>query len=170
MRNILSFICFTSAVAVCGAVIPVDSYKFDAPTLTEARGAYMDNDFKKLTNGDVSGKSRVIWELKKVPGKVVKISFKLQDKGAEKINLDIFRGPRSYGYKTIKLFAIVDGKPVLAVEQTFNHPYQLAADSKPYEKLTVDIPENVPAANEYELHVSGTGSYIGLCEVSFEKK
>ena len=159
-----------AAVAVSGAVIPVESYKFDAPVLPEKRNSFEDKEFKKLTDGDPSGKSRVIWEYKQAPERVVVINFKLKESGAEKLGLDIFRGPKSYGIKEVKLFAIVDGKKVEAASKLFKQPYQLGANDKNYEKLTVEIPETAPKAVDYELVISGTGSYLGLCEVSFEKK
>ena len=159
-----------AAVTVSGAVIPVESYKFDAPVLPEKRNSFEDKEFKKLTDGDPSGKSRVIWEYKKSPKYLINITFKLKESGAEKLCLDIFRGPKSYGIKEVKLFAIIDGKKVEAASKLFKHPYELGANDKNYEKLTVEIPETAPYAVDYELVISGTGSYLGLCEVSFEKK
>ena len=159
-----------AAVAVSGAVIPVESYKFDAPVLPEKRNSFEDKEFKKLTDGDPSGKSRVIWEYKQTPKRVIIINFKLKESGAEKLHLDIFRGPKSYGIKEVKLFAVVDGKKVEAASKLFKQPYQLGANDKHYEKLTVEIPETAPKAVDYELAITGTGSYLGLCEVSFEKK
>ena len=159
-----------AAVAVSGAVIPVESYKFDIPVMPEKRNSFDDKEFKKLTDGDLSGKSRVIWEYKKAPKRVINITFKLKESGVEKLHLDIYRGPRSYGIKEVKLFAIVDGKKVEAASKLFKHPYQLGKEDKNYEKLTVEIPETAPKAVDYELVISGSGSYLGLCEVSFEKK
>lgn len=170
MRKINGLLLALAALAVNGAVIPVESYKFDIPVLPEKRNSYEDKEFKKLTDGDPSGKSRVIWEYKKAPQRVINITFKLKESGVEKLHLDIFRGPRSYGIKEVKLFAIVDGKKVEAASKLFKHPYQLGKEDKNYEKLTVEIPATAPKAVDYELVISGTGSYLGLCEVSFEKK
>ena len=170
MRKINVLFLALAAFAVNGAVIPVESYKFDAPVLPEKRNSFEDKEFKKLTDGDPSGKSRVIWEYKKAPKRVVNITFKLKEAGAGKLHLDIFRGPKSYGIKEVKLFAIVDGKKVEAAAKLFKHPYQLGAADKNYERVTVDIPETAPQTVDYELVISGTGSYLGLCEVSFEKK
>ena len=170
MRKINVLFLALAAFAVNGAVIPVESYKFDAPVLPEKRNSFEDKEFKKLTDGDPSGKSRVIWEYKKAPKRVVNITFKLKEAGAGKLHLDIFRGPKSYGIKEVKLFAIVDGKKVEAAAKLFKQPYKLGAGDKYYERLTVDIPETAPQTVDYELVISGTGSYLGLCEVSFEKK
>ena len=170
MRKINVLFLALAALAVNGAVIPVESYKFDAPVLPEKRNSFEDKEFKKLTDGDPSGKSRVIWEYKQAPERVVVINFKLKESGAEKLGLDIFRGPKSYGIKEVKLFAIIDGKKVEAASKLFKQPYQLGKEDKNYEKLTVEIPATAPKAVDYELVISGTGSYLGLCEVSFEKK
>lgn len=170
MRKINVLFLALAALAVNGAVIPVESYKFDAPVLPEKRNSFEDKEFKKLTDGDPSGKSRVIWEYKKAPKRVVNITFKLKENGAGKLHLDIFRGPKSYGIKEVKLFAIVDGKKVEAASKLVKQPYQLGAADKNYERVTVDIPETAPQTVDYELVISGTGSYLGLCEVSFEKK
>ena len=170
MRKITFLFLALAALAVNGAVIPVESYKFDAPVLPEKRNSFEDKEFKKLTDGDPSGKSRVIWEYKKSPKYLINITFKLKESGVTQVHLDIFRGPKSYGIKEVKLFAIVDGKKVEAASKLFKHPYELGANDKNYERLTVGIPETAPQAVDYEMVISGTGSYLGLCEVSFEKK
>ena len=76
----------------------------------------------------------------------------------------------SEGLARAAVAAVVDGKKVEAAAKLFKQPYKLGAGDKHYERLTVDIPETAPQSVDYELVISGTGSYLGLCEVSFEKK
>ena len=83
------------------------------------------------------------------------------------VNFDIFRGPRSFGWKTVMVYGIDGENKILLGTKDFNHPYALPAGEKNREKLTVAISGD-SKFDTVEVNISITGSYLGLLEVSFD--
>ena len=163
------FLLFSTIVLIfsslSGAPLKVASYRFSAPVM----GAnYADTGFTRLTNGDNSSKSRVIWSYKGLPNKSVSVVFQFEnDVRISTVMIDIFRGPKSYGIKDVTCWGIANGKRIPLAAQVFNHPYAVPGGQSVYEKLTVKASDDTPVSG-VEIAFRGTGTYLGLCNVAFD--
>ncbi len=150
---------------LAAAPLKIASYRF-TPAVMSADHA--DSSYTSLTNGDTSGKSRVVWNLKTQKDKRVVITCQFEEPvKISTVTLDIFRGPKSYGYKDVNLFAVDGDKRIPIASQVFNHPYALAKGESYYQKLSFNTSDDSPVS-AVELVIRGTGSYIGLCNLSFD--
>ena len=140
---------------LAAAPLKIASYRF-IPAVMSADHA--DSSYTRLTNGDTSGKSRVVWNLKTQKDKRVVITCQFEEPvKISTVTLDIFRGPKSYGYKDVNLFAVDGDKRIPIASQVFNHPYALPQGESYYQKLSFNTSDDSPVS-AVELVIRGTGS------------
>lgn len=167
MRKFMFIAVLIAAGQVSAETIPVESYKFDIKSLADKRNRYNDDNFIRLTNGIID-KEPVVLDYKASRIKDGTIVFKLKTPAQlNAVNFDIFRGPRSFGWKTVKVYGIDGENKILLGTKDFNHPYALPAGEKNREKLTVALSGD-SKFDTVEVNISITGSYLGLLEVSFD--
>ena len=140
------------------------TYRFKEPTLTKDSA---DISFTKLTDGRGGSGNSVIWNCKILKKSQVVITFQFENEiKLDEVKFELFRGPRSFGLKDVTFFGIDGKRKVPLAQDTYNHPYSLPAGDKNYQTYTIKSVDDSPFST-IEAVFNGTGSYIGLCEVSF---
>ena len=166
MRKFIFIATLAAAGQLFAEVIPVKSYKFEFPVLASKRDSYSDKQFTKLNNGGTAHDPLVL-DFKSSTVKTASITFTLENPAnLTAVDFDIFRGPRSFGWKTVKIYGIEEENKTLLGEKTYNHPYNLPQDAKSREKLQVELKSDKKFST-VEITFTVTGSYLGLTEVSF---
>ncbi|MBE6355701.1 MAG: hypothetical protein E7058_01150 [Lentisphaerae bacterium] len=167
MRKLMIIAILAAAGQLSAEIIPVESYKHDIKFLADKRNRYNDDKFIRLTNG-TADKEPIVMDFKTSRIRKGVLIFNLKNPAQlTAVNFDIFRGPRSFGWKTVKVFGIDGENKTLLGEKTFNHPYALPAGAKGREKLQMEL-KCEKKYSAVEIEFSLTGSYLGLLEVSFE--
>ncbi len=162
----------TIALAADDAVLKPISYQFTAPTL-KGSPAHADPGRTKLTDGVFDSPSRLVWRFQENQKQPVKIDFQFGEPVAlSEATVHYFRGPKSYGIKRIQVFGLRgDGSQIPLGGSVLNQPYQLSEGQKAAlsESETVKLDPTHPVDRLY-IEISGTGSYLGMSEVSFKGK
>ena len=169
MKKILSTLLLISAAAFCleGAPLKVAAYRFETAYLNNGS---TDPGFTKLTDGKTGTSSDrlVIWHRPKAPKKLIKLNFKFVSPVKIKhVDFHIFRGPRSFGWYSIKALGSLNGTQMPLGKKSIKHPYATADNKSKQEVIRMEIPYQTPVT-EVEFTLEGSGSYQALSEVVFE--
>ena len=167
MRKFIFIAALAAAGHLSAEIIPVESYKYNVKFLADKRNRYNDEKFTRLTNGTLD-KEPVVLDFKTSRIRNGVLLFNLKNPAQlTAVNFDVFRGPRSFGWKTVKVYGIDGENKVLIGEKTFNHPYAPPAGTKSRDKLQMEL-KSEQKYSAVEIEFTLTGSYLGLLEVTFE--
>jgi len=169
MRNIFHlcglFVLFSLTLTLHAAtkIIPA-SYRFSEPVLGSK---HADVNFTKLTDGKTGSGNNIIWNCKILKKTQVVITFQFENEiKLDKVDFELFRGPRSFGLKDVTFFGIDGKRKIPLAKENYKHPYNLPAGEKNYQTFAIKAEDDSPFST-IEAVFNGTGSYLSLGEISF---